>query len=164
MTVAINHPSNEPDFLFREGRLDPSDASVALLVLDDGRYLMQLRDQKPGIFFPGHWGLFGGALDPGETAERALRRELREELGLAFEALSYFTHFIFDFAPHGSGTVTRTYFEVQLALSRLSSIRLGEGADFKAFTATEIAGLRVTPYDAFALWMHVTRHVAKSCG
>ena len=47
----------------------------------DGRWLMQLRDNIPGIVAPGCWGLFGGHLDPGETPEQALRRELIEEIG-----------------------------------------------------------------------------------
>lgn len=45
-----------------------------------GRWLMQLRDDIPGIVAPGCWGLFGGHLDPGETPEQALRRELLEEI------------------------------------------------------------------------------------
>ena len=76
-------------FLGGEGQLTPGDAAVALIVLEDGRYLMQHRDQKPGIFYPGHWGLFGGAIDADETPEIALRRELEEELGLSsFAALA----------------------------------------------------------------------------
>ena len=54
---------------------------VALAMLHrDGRWLMQLRDEIPTIVAPGCWGLFGGHLDPGETPEQALRRELLEEI------------------------------------------------------------------------------------
>ena len=49
----------------------------------DGRWLLQLRDDIEGILYPGQWALFGGHLDPGETPEVALRRELEEEINWA---------------------------------------------------------------------------------
>ncbi|MGB1416767.1 MAG: NUDIX hydrolase [Synechococcus sp.] len=54
---------------------------VALAMLQrDGLWLLQLRDDNPDILFPGHWGCFGGHLEPGETAGEAIRRELAEEI------------------------------------------------------------------------------------
>ncbi len=45
------------------------------------RVLLQLRDDKPDILFPNYWGFFGGTIEPTESAEQALIREIAEELG-----------------------------------------------------------------------------------
>ena len=63
---------------------------VALAMLQrEGRWLMQLRDDVPGIVGPGCWGLFGGHLEPGEGPEQALRRELLEEISWGGDALEF---------------------------------------------------------------------------
>jgi 8-oxo-dGTP diphosphatase len=136
-------------------RLQPGDAAAAIIVLDDGRYLLQLRDDKPGIFFPAHWGLFGGAVEPGELPADALRRELKEELDLAVAAPRQLSRFAFDLMPMGLPQIYREYFEVRLPAASMSSLRLGEGEAFEAFTRSQMLALpRVAPYDAFALWIH----------
>src|SRR3974377_2054812 len=122
------------DFFLAEGRLRPADAAAALIVVgSDGHYLMQLRDQKPGIFYPRHLGLFGGAIDPGESPEISLRRELEEELRLRVSGLRYFTEFAFDFAFCGRGRFVRRFYGVKAAESSLQGLvsgRGGRGAGF----------------------------------
>ena len=57
-----------------------ADEFVLAVLLVDGRYVLQLRDNKPNIDAPGVWGLFGGRIEPGEQASEAVVREVREEL------------------------------------------------------------------------------------
>ncbi len=69
---------------------------VAVALIDrDGRTLLAQR--PPGKQMAGLWEFPGGKVDPGETPETALIRELKEELGIDAEAscLSPFT-----FASH----------------------------------------------------------------
>jgi 8-oxo-dGTP pyrophosphatase MutT (NUDIX family) len=146
-----------PEYFLRpQIRLRPGHAACAVIVLDDGRYLMQLRDLKPGIFYPGHWGLFGGAIDGGETPQAALRRELREEIGFDAEDLRLLTQFSFTCGGHGR--VDRYFYEVALAKDVLPELKLHEGAQMRAFTAAKILTQpRVVPYDSFAIWIHASR-------
>lgn len=146
-------------FLGGEGKLQPANATGALIVVEPERgYLMQLRDQKSGIFYPGHWGVFGGAIDQGETPEQSLSRELTEELGLKATRVTYFTEFTFDFGFNGLGHFTRRYFEVPVERNVINSLVLGEGSAFKVFSAHELlTGRRIVPFDAFAIWLHVGR-------
>ncbi|WP_235736144.1 NUDIX domain-containing protein [Nocardioides alcanivorans] len=52
-----------------------------LLVDPSGAVLLQERDSRPALD-PDCWGLPGGHMEPGETAEFAARRELAEETGV----------------------------------------------------------------------------------
>jgi len=55
--------------------------AVAMAILyQEGKFLLQLRDDYPNILYPGYWGLFGGHLEPGESPEQGLQRELLEEI------------------------------------------------------------------------------------
>jgi 8-oxo-dGTP pyrophosphatase MutT (NUDIX family) len=131
------------------------DAAAAIIVLDDGRYLMQLRDDKPGIFYPDHWGLFGGAIDEGEDGEQALRRELREELDHEADAVSYFTRMDFAFESLGAKPSVRLFYVVEMMASDMGRLKLGEGRQMSALSPDEILlEKRVVPYDSFAIWMH----------
>ncbi|MGP3635447.1 (deoxy)nucleoside triphosphate pyrophosphohydrolase [Streptomyces sp. 24-1644] len=58
---------------------------VAGAVFDQGRLLAARRSAPPEL--AGRWELPGGKVEPGESGEQALVRELREELGVESRAL-----------------------------------------------------------------------------
>lgn len=58
---------------------------VAGAVCAGGRFLAARRSAPPEL--AGRWELPGGKVDPGESGEQALVRELREELGVEAEPL-----------------------------------------------------------------------------
>ncbi len=62
----------------------PVDVAVGVLIDASGRFLLTSRPQ--GKVYAGYWEFPGGKLEPGETVEQALRRELHEELGITIGA------------------------------------------------------------------------------
>lgn len=132
--------------------------AAALMVTPDGRYLMQLRDDKPGIIIPDHWALFGGTVEPGENAEAALARELVEELEYAAREVTLFTELLIDlpFAP--PRTDRMSFCIVPIEASEVPAMVQHEGADRRLFTAEALAAEpRVAPWDLAAVLMHARR-------
>jgi 8-oxo-dGTP diphosphatase len=60
------------------------DVAVGVLIDGEGRFLLTSRPE--GKVYAGYWEFPGGKLEPGETVEQALRRELHEELGITIGA------------------------------------------------------------------------------
>jgi 8-oxo-dGTP diphosphatase len=56
------------------------EVAAAVIERADGRFLLAQR--PPGKVYAGYWEFPGGKIEPGEPAERALARELHEELGI----------------------------------------------------------------------------------
>lgn len=65
---------------------------IAAIILenDTGEFLLYLRDNKPGIPFPGYWDLIGGHVEEGETPEEALVREVKEELDIDLKEYTFY--------------------------------------------------------------------------
>jgi 8-oxo-dGTP pyrophosphatase MutT (NUDIX family) len=152
----MSRPPSDP-FLSGEGRLRPGDAVAALILVEGDGYLMQRRDPRPDIWYPGHWGLFGGGVDAGEEPEQALARELREELELELQQgqAQFFAGFDFDLAGLGLERYFRRYYLVPITRAIRSTLVLHEGAEMRVFSGEAILSEpRVTPYDGFALFLH----------
>ena len=140
------------------GQLAAGDAVAAIICVEDGGYLMQLRDARPDIWYPDHWGLFGGAIDPGEEPAQALRRELLEELELEVGEAELFAKIDYDLGPLGLRRYERSYYLVPISHAVETRLVLHEGASRRVFTGPEILKEpNVTPYDAFALFLHHAR-------
>lgn len=139
-------------------RLTPSAASAALIVTDDGRYLLQHRDALPGIFFPGFWGCFGGAVEADENPLDAIRRELAEELSWRPSELSHFATLGLDFSFGGHGMLPRHFFVAPVRPDEIDGMRLAEGQGLALIPGDEILTRRmVVPYDATVIWQHLSR-------
>ena len=69
--------------------------AVCLLIRNaEGKFLLHMRDNSPGIYAPLTWSFFGGGVDEGEEVVQAAKRELLEELGIDADMQ--------DFIPMGS--------------------------------------------------------------
>ena len=64
------------------GKSDTTGKSADIIVLDDqNRILMQLRDKEGEHSFRDCWALPGGSVENGETPEEAIKRQFEEETG-----------------------------------------------------------------------------------
>lgn len=66
------------------GERVPVDVAVGVLIDRDGQFLLTSR--PAGKVYAGYWEFPGGKLEPAETVEQALQRELHEELGIRIGA------------------------------------------------------------------------------
>ena len=65
---------------------NPAVSAAAILLRGDGQGLFIRRGHDPGL---GRLAFVGGFVDAGETPEDALRREVREEVGVELDGISY---------------------------------------------------------------------------
>ena len=72
----------------------------AIIKNSKGEILLEKR-AKNVLLYPGYWGLPGGLIEYGETIEQAIRREIREELGVDSKVIKYAKKPMMNFAEKG---------------------------------------------------------------
>ena len=105
---------------------------VAIAILyQDNKFLMQLRDNNPNIVYPGHWAFFGGHIEPGETPEVAVQREILEEIGYTLPPT------FSKFGNYPDERALRHVFHAPLTVE-LNQLVLNEGWDMGLLTPQDI--------------------------
>lgn len=112
---------------------------VSLLIIQNQKedILLMLRDNKETIPFPNYWSFIGGSVEKNEAVEKALIREVQEELDYNLENYKFFKKHIWNDIEFNIFYIHGDY--------QLSDFKLGEGQEIKFFTREEISTLKIVP-------------------
>lgn len=143
-----------------KGSLEPSNAVCAIISYNN-KILVQKRDIKKNIFFPGHYGLFGGAIEKNENKKKALQRELLEEIGIKFKMSRFFylTSINMDFKKIRYKKYDRTVYEIKINKNEKKNLKLGEGLKMLWVNKNVVYfKKKIIPYDLFAIWLYLFKN------
>ena len=114
-----------------------------ILIADNGNILLQHRD-KNNKWNQDSWSEFGGQIEEGETPEEAIKRELKEELGIKLTDLKFFKKYEFQ---RQKGIYEQFVFTASLNYP-LESLKKQqkEGKDLAFFNCEEIKNLKMAGY------------------
>jgi len=144
-------------------KLKPENASCAIIIDKNENIILQKRDNKRNIFFPDHWGLFGGAKKKNEKYINTLKRELNEELGFVPQKIEFFINLKFDINLLINKEINRYCYICFVSDLKKMDITLNEGKSFKIFSHNEIIKFiakknKLVPYDYLALWIYLNKN------
>jgi 8-oxo-dGTP pyrophosphatase MutT (NUDIX family) len=129
--------------------------SSAMFVTSDGRYLLQLRDDKLGLPLRNHWAFFGGEVEKDENPQVTLVREVFEELTYKVNNFSWFHEAIYVLPRHKHRITKKVYYMVKIDSKEINSMIQNEGADMRLMLPSEILLLpNIAPWDLSVILMH----------
>ncbi len=115
---------------------------AALLHNERCEVLLQHRDDKPGLPYASFWTFFGGAVEPGETPDEAVRRELLEELALENPLRFWKAYTCPARSIPGTRIVTNHVYTGELARP-LETLTLYEGQGMRFYSEAESHSLQL---------------------
>lgn len=147
------------------------DASFIILI-NDNKLLLYLRDDKKTIPHPAYWSFIGGKIEKGETPLGALEREIKEEIGIEIEDIEFIANIeerkislgrkenlIYSFKDEFGREITGEvktlakkfysdhvlYFFKGKINKKIEDIELKEGQKLRYFSFNEFKSLKVVP-------------------
>ncbi|BBI31324.1 8-oxo-dGTP diphosphatase MutT [Cohnella abietis] len=121
---------------------------VAAAIIENGQGRILIARRKKGKSQEGLWEFPGGKLEPGESPEACLVRELQEEMGIEISPYSYFGE-----NEHDYGTV-QIKLIAYLATYSHGEIRLVDHDDYRWSKREELREYEWAPADVpFVDWL-----------
>lgn len=111
---------------------------------EQGKILLQERDDYV------RWGFFGGRIEPGETKEQALVREIKEELDHDLTTYEYLGQFESETRPN---YLARRHLFIAPIWTTPENLDIREGKSAQLFTLEETRKLPLFPGDEEGLLM-----------
>ena len=137
--------------------------SVGAIIYDSkGKLLLQKRDLKKSIYFPGLWGVFGGACEKNESPSEAIIREIYEELQISITPPKLFITIKINSVDLGSEQRKRHFYEINFCEEMKHNISLQEGAGYAFFNQKELPKVtEIVPFDLAAVTMFVHSRLSR---
>ena len=99
-----------------------SQSGSKIILFHQDALISILRDDVPHINFPNFWDLPGGGIEPGETPQEALLREVDEELGTALNP----AHIIWAKTYTKATGLASYFFAAPISAEQIAQIVLGD--------------------------------------
>ena len=144
-------------------KIKPENAACAIIIDKKNNFILQKRDNKKNIFFPNHWGLFGGAKNKNEKYINTIKREINEELGFVPKKISFFINLKFDMKILINKEINRYCYICTVEDLKKMKIVLNEGKKYKIFSKSEIKKFilqknLIVPYDYLTIWLFLNKN------
>ena len=141
MRYDFSAPPDVQNYLQLQKRLSNTSGEgvSAILINSRGQVLLQQRDNNPAIRYPGHWSLFGGTIEDGESAATAVAREVKEEIDFELKNFGLFREFV--------QNNKREFAFVGELSAEMDELTLSEGQGMNVFYPAQLPELLIRPDD-----------------
>lgn len=115
---------------------------VAAGIFVDAKRVLMGRRLSSENRFAGYWEFPGGKIESGESEQQALKREIKEELGLEVVSSSVFEQIVWDYPDR---QIELNFFLCELSEVEISKMNLEVHSELAWFGIDELKKLQVLP-------------------